>query len=722
MSVQGVAKAADNNAHPRLVVSASDVPQMQKAIEQAGSFQQAFTALKSQVDSQLQHAINIPVPNDAGGGFTHEQHKRNYRLMHDAGILFQLTQDKKYADHAIAMLEGYAKMYPDLPLHPKQKEQAPGRLFWQSLNEAVFLVYTIQGYDFVYDYASKAQRETIENGLFRPIAKFLSSDSPQTFDKIHNHGTWATAAVGMTGLVLGEDEWVEQALYGLDKSGTGGFMRQLDELFSPQGYYTEGPYYQRYALMPFVLFAKSVEVNQPERKIFEYRDSILLKAIDTTIQLSYDRLFFPINDAIKDKGIDTVELVYGVTIAYGLTNNAQLLDIAKQQDQVLLTGDGLNVAQAIDAGKAQPYHFASKEFGDGQDGKQGALVVMRANQDDKTAPEKHQAVVFKATAQGMGHGHFDKLNWIFYDNGHEVVSDYGAARFLNVEAKYGGHYLKENKSYAKQTIAHNTLVVAERSHFKGNTKRGNQYSPEVTLFDTDENLSISSAFIDTAYKGVAMRRTQALVSVEGRDLPVVIDVFNVRGDKKRQYDLPLHFNGHLMDTTATLKSNTTSLAPLGSRDGYQHLWLTAEAKPEQPLSKVTWLNDDRFYTMSTKTLDGMKLLFTRTGANDPDFNLREDKAFIYRLDKAKDVDFVSLLEVHGEYNPSKEFTLEAHSQLEGLDYTTEGDVQVVSFKLQGSPAMILAFAPEGKTEQEYQFSYQGQQYKFSGQYALLSQQ
>ncbi|TLU65846.1 alginate lyase family protein [Thalassotalea litorea] len=695
---------------------------MQKAVKQDGSFQQAYQALKIQVDAQLERAVNIPVPKDAGGGFTHEQHKRNYRAMHDAGILFQLSGQDKYAERAIELMLGYAEMYKDLPLHPKQKEQAPGRLFWQSLNEAVFLVYSIQGYDFVHDFATKEQRETIEQGLFRPMASFLSSESPQTFDKIHNHGTWATAAVGMTGLVLDESEWVEQALYGLDKSGTGGFMRQLDELFSPQGYYTEGPYYQRYALMPFVFFAKAVEVNQPERKIFEYRDNILLKAIDTTIQLSYNRLFFPINDAIKDKGIDTVELVYGVTIAYGLTNNPQLLDVAEQQQQVLLTGDGLKVAQAIDAGEAQPYHFASKEFGDGQDGKQGALVVMRANQDSQTNPEKHQALVFKATSQGMGHGHFDKLNWIFYDNGHEVVSDYGAARFLNVEAKYGGHYLRENNTYAKQTIAHNTLVVDQRSHFKGNTKRGNKYAPTVTLFASDDDVSLSSAFIDTAYKGVEMRRTQALVKVANRELPIVIDVFNVNSDKYHQYDLPLHFNGHLMDTSATLKTNNTSLAPLGKKDGYQHLWLTSEASLEQPLSKVTWLNDDRFYTMTTKATEDMTLLFTRTGANDPDFNLREDKAFIYRLEKAKNVDFVSLLELHGEYNPSKEYTLDAHSQLESLDYSVEDDVHVVRFKLAGSDAMLLAFVPEGKSDQQVKFSFNGQSYKFKGQYLLTTEQ
>ena len=35
--------------------------------------------------------------------------------------------------------------------HRHAKDNAPGRLFWQGLNESVWLVYAIQGYDAIYD-------------------------------------------------------------------------------------------------------------------------------------------------------------------------------------------------------------------------------------------------------------------------------------------------------------------------------------------------------------------------------------------------------------------------------------------------------------------------------------------------------------------------------------------------------------------------------------------
>ncbi len=708
---------------PNLVVTNADVKNMQAAIAVEGQFKDAFVASKASVEQQISEPIIVPVPKDGGGGYTHERHKKNYKLMYDAGIVYQLTQDLRYANYVRDMLLTYADLYPTLPLHPQRKmgKQNPGKLFWQSLNEAVWLVYTSQAYDLVLATLSAQEKAKIEQGLFRPIVKFLSVDSPETFNKVHNHGTWTTAAVGMTGYVLGELEWVEQALYGLDKSGKGGFLKQLDELFSPQGYYNEGPYYQRYALMPFVTFAKAIETNQPERKIFQYRDGIVLKAIDTTIQLSYNQLFFPINDAIKDKGIDTIELVNGVTIAYGLTGDNGLLDIAKQQKQIILTGDGLSVAQALDNKLEQPYRFKSVAFGDGNDGKQGALVIMRQN----VAGE--QAVLFKPAAQGLGHGHFDKLTWQFYDKGEEIVSDYGAARFLNVEAKYGGRYLPENLTWAKQTVAHNTLVVDEKTHFDADVDKGNKHHPELLFFNTSDNVTISSARIDSVYDGVDLTRTIALINIpmatdKKQKQSFVIDVFQVKSNETHQYDLPLHYKGHLISTSFPLDTQLTSLPVLGKENGYQHLWLKAQAKPEAGLAQITWLNDNgRFYTHSA-IMDGeSSQLFTQIGANDPWFNLRNENAFINRKPQAKNHNFISVLEPHGEFNPSKEFTVSAVSSVKQLSHQKDNSIDIVELALTNGGRYLLAFnnAQGTKKNQLNTFSFNGSNYQFEGRFKLF---
>ena len=705
-----------SGVHPSLVNNPNDIVQMKNAINSPGAFQDEFLAVKASVDAEMQQPIVVPMPKDAGGGYTHEKHKSNQRLIYNAGMMYQLTGEIQYAEHVSAILSKYADMYPTLPIHPKRKEQSPGKLFWQSLNEAVWLVYSIQGYDSIADTLTKEQRQHIENNLFRNLVSYISEESPQTFNRVHNHGTWATAAVGMAGFVLGENEWVEKALYDLEKSGKGGFLRQLDELFSPDGYYNEGPYYQRYALMPFVLFAKAIEVNQPERKIFEYRDGIILKAIEATIQLSYNKLFFPINDAIKDKGIDTIELVYGVTIAYGLNNDDTLLDIARVQDTIVLTGDGLKVARGLDAGLTQPYQYKSLVFRDGTKGDEGGLAIMR------TSPERgNQALVLKATAQGMNHGHFDKLNWLFYDNGEEIINDYGAARFLNVEAKYGGHYLKENNTYAKQTISHNTLVVDETSHFNGDLDTGNANHPELLFFDETSNIRVSSANIEKTYDGVEFTRTQALVDIPSVSRPFVIDVLSVVADDKHQYDLPVHFNGHLMDTSFELNTATKSLSALGEKNGYQHLWLAAKGQEQSDLGKITWLNKNRFYSYNFINTKGSNIIFTRTGANDPNFNLVEDKAFITRVENAQNHDFVSVLELHGEYNPSKEFTTNSHSKLSKLTHTKEGDLDIINVSFKNGTDIVLVFNAKQKVDdsEAHSVTIDGKTHDFTGPYLFL---
>ena len=103
------------------------------------------------------------------------------------------------------------------------------------------------------------------------------------------------------------------------------------------------------------------------------------------------------------------------------------------------------------------------------------------------------AVIMKATTQGLGHGHFDKLGFLYFDNGDEVVADYGAARFLNVEPKAGGRYLPENTSWAKQSIAHNTLVVDQTSHFNGDWREGQKHAPTVIEFGTRDGIQVAFA-------------------------------------------------------------------------------------------------------------------------------------------------------------------------------------------------------------------------------------
>ncbi len=684
---------------------------------QVDGFSLTLEKAKARINSQMDLRTKVPTPLDAGGGYTHEKHKENAKLIYEAARLFELTGERSYADFAARLMLSYADVYPEWGFHPAKKEQSPGRMFWQNLNESWWLLHVSQGYGAIKEAISEVDQEKIETNLLRNMAEFLSDGSPETFDKIHNHGTWATAAVGLTGYAIGDQDYVEQALLGLNKSGETGFLKQMDSLFSPDGYYNEGPYYQRYALMPFVVFAQAVAKNNPEQNIFERRDGILKKAIYTTIQQSYGGLFFPINDSLKDKGLATTELLYGVAIAYDLTGDKGLLSIAQTQGKFVLTPESRKVAQDLWAGQAQPFEYATLRLRDGAAGTEGALDILRASSDPKAS-----VIVMKNTSQGLGHGHFDKLGFIFYDNGNEIISDYGAARFLNIEAKYGGHYLVENDAYAKQTIAHNALVIDRTSHFGGSTETGNSHAPQAGLFVNDADIKLASAKIDTAYDGVMLRRTMAVVTDSAFAKPIGLDLMTAQSAAQHDYDLPFYYQGQLIETNFKIAADTQVRKPLGQDNGYQYLWKVGQAKPVDGQSQITWLEDKRFYTLTTALPEHSKIIFTELGANDPDFNLRRETAAIMHTPQSGDVSYVSVIEPHGEYNPTVEFTVNSYSDVKKVSHFRQTAVDYVQVVTHDDQVVGLAIAQNVSPDAVHEIDVDGELITWTGPYKLFHSQ
>jgi hypothetical protein len=706
------AAAASSSATAPALFDAAGFKAMAADATRYPLFADELARARKLVDAAMRAGINVPVPRDPGGGFTHEQHKRNYMALYDAGILYRITGDARYAAFARDMLLQYARLYPTLGRHPAAANQAPGRLFWQSLNDMVWLVYAVQGYDAIRDTLSDADRQNIDTNVFRAMAKFLTTDDAGTFNLIHNHATWSCAGVGMTGYVLRDPDLVEMALKGTDKSGKSGFLRQIDLLFSPDGYYTEGPYYERYAIQPFLVFARAIDENDPKRHIFQYRDGVLLKAVRATIQLTYDGYFFPLNDALPDKSLRTAELYQAVATGYAETHDPALLSIAKWQGRTTLTPDGLEVARDLAAGKARPFPYASALFRDGPDGEQGGIAVMRSDAGDTA-----EVLVAKNTAMGMGHGHFDKLSWILYDNGHPIVTDYGAARFLNVESKEGGRYLEENETWAKQTVAHNTLVVNETSDFGGKWRVGQKLAPKQLYFSGDGPTKISTAEMTGAWPGVTFRRTLVQLAVDGAAHPLVVDLLRVHGDKPATYDLPLHYSGHIVDLGFRLASNLAERPVLGKANGYQHIWVDGTAPLDRDDARMTWLNDGRFYTYRMLPPAGARAILGESGANDPNFNLRREPMLIERVTGASDATFVSVLEPHGAYDPSAETVVGDKSNIAALDHVRTADADLVTIAFVKGGRVTLAIADSADADAAHHVSLDGRSLDWKGHFA-----
>ncbi len=670
-----------NADHPKLMLTSKSVDDIKSALGSVPLFDKSLERAKQEVDAAMAEGIQVPIPKDMAGGYTHTQHKKNFATLQKAGALFQITGDTKYAEFTRDVLLAYAKIYKSLPRHPQERSYARGKIFWQCLNDANWLVYMSQAYDGIRGWITEEERQTLDNELFRPFADFLSIETPQFFNRVHNHSTWGTVAVGMIGLVMNDNELVDRALYGIKDDGIdsaaldndggtikkegqkSGFLANLDEPFSPDGYYTEGPYYQRYAMYPFLAFAQALETKKPELKIFEYNGGVLIKAVDALLNLTdADGEFFPLNDGQKGMSYQTASLVSAVDIAYYYGNqDPRLLSVALQQDNVQLDATGLAVAQDIHQGKAQPFIKESMLLRDGAKGDEGGVAILRANYEGGT-----MALVMKDAAHGLSHGHFDKLSYSLYEDGKEVLQDYGLARFVNVEQKNGGGYLKENTTWAKQTIAHNTLVQDETSHYKGIFKESSKHHPEVTTFETsDPNIQVVSALEANAYPGTEFTRTMMMVTLDHHKKPLLIDILNVTSDGNHKYDLPLYYKGQVVATNLDLNT-PQQLSPLGTKAGYQHIWKEATGTPSTENTQFTWLDNKKFYSATVLTEGKDQFIFGRVGASDPEFNLRRDPMLIQRRNNMKNGLFVQVIESHGTYNPVTEKAENAYAAVKSI--------------------------------------------------------
>ena len=393
-------------------------------------------------------------------------------------------------------------------------------------------------------------------------------------------------------------------------------------------------------------------------------------------------------------------------------NNPELLSIAEKQAEVTLDDAGLSVALGLKEGRSRPFIKRSVELSDGANGDEGAVGILRTDGLE---------LVFKYTAHGLSHGHYDKLSFALFENGEEVIQDYGMARFVNIEQKGGGNYLKENTTWAKQSISHNTLVQNETSHFQGDYDIGSKYHSERYIFNAEnESLQVVSAKEYNAYPGTEMHRTLVMINDNTENKPYILDILKVSSEGSNQYDLPLYYLGHIMQTSfETTKLDSPEV--LGDKNGYQHLFKEAFATASGEPIKLNWLLNNKFYTYSAVTSNGDELILGRIGANDPNFNLRSEPTFIIRKKNTKNAIFASVIESHGTYNPVSELATSAYSNIDNIEILND-DQNYSAIKISaktGEENLFVIANKDNSNLSTHKLTVKGVEYSWKGPYKLI---
>ena len=201
--------------------------------------------------------------------------------------------------------------------------------------------------------------------------------------------------------------------------------------------------------------------------------------------------------------------------------------------------------------------------------------------------------------------------------------------------------------------------------------------------------------------------------------PIVIDLVEAHSENVHSYDLPFHYNGHLIETNFDLQAYPLSRAPLGKKNGYQYLWKVAEANPVDGLSQVTWLLDKKFYSVTSLVPVEAKIVFTEVGANDPNFNLKPEPGFMLRARTNDGVSFVSVIEPHGDYNPTLEYTIGSHSAVKSVSHFENGGDEYILIETKAGERVGLGLAGDTNADTVHTIDVNGTEVTWTGPYKLF---
>ncbi|MGI2172172.1 heparinase II/III domain-containing protein [Shewanella sp. MF05960] len=711
-----------------LLLNFDEATQLRQSLNTQTLLGKALSRDIAQTDDYMA-TVGIEVPGHGeGGGYEHNRHKQNYIHMDLAGRLFLITQEDKYRNYIVDMLSAYATVYPTLESNVSRDSNPPGKLFHQTLNENMWMLYASCAYSCIYHTLDESQKRHIEDNLLKQMIDMFVVTYAHDFDIIHNHGLWAVAAVGICGYAINDQASVDKALYGLklDKV-SGGFLAQLDQLFSPDGYYMEGPYYHRFSLRPIYLFAEAIERRQPEIGIYQFNDSVIKTTSYAVMSTAFPDGTLPaLNDSSKTISINDEGVIMATSVCYHrYEQNDTLLSMANHQQDVWVHISGLTLSNAVhDTKDIKPFSWGSLFVTDGPEGEKGGVGILRhrdAKNDDTMAliwfgqhGSDHQY------HSALDHGHYDGLHLSVFNRGQEVLHDYGFGRWVNIEPKFGGRYIPENKSYCKQTVAHNTVTVDQKTQNNFDTARAESKFGQKHFFKADDSgLQGMSGRIADYYDGTEMQRTIIVADIAEFEKPLVIDVYRITADQPHQYDLPVHHSGQIIRTDFDYQTEAT-LKPLGADNGYQHLWNVASGSVSGS-SLVSWLHGNSYYSLVSSATPNSKVIFARTGANDPDFNLRSEPAFILRQSGQNHV-FASVLETHGYFNESIEASVGARglvSKVEVVGHNDNATVINVSTTSGHCYTIAISNLSGDALEGQHTVEFNGQTYEWQGAFAVV---
>jgi hypothetical protein len=559
--------------------------------------------------------------------YRHDELSKATRTLANAYIL---SDDEKYAKKAKEILLNYANKYPKYEVQEKK-----GRMYWQSLDEAVSIVDISYAYDLIYEsnVLTEANRKTIETNLLVPASKTIAN---------HNMGksnwqAWHNAALGMIGFVLQDRDLIGQALYGEQ-----GVYNLLENGVLENGMWWEGSLaYHMYTLTAFNILAEGAQQWGEDL----YSHPKLKKMFDAPIQYAYPNLTLPANNNGGEYGHSLVGFVssrgfYEYEAAYAHYNDpmyGSLLQKKYNQPGINRYGEyALFFGKEIEVNP--DLEFTSKNFsGVGH-------AILRSNNGDSS-----NYISLDYGPHGGAHGHYDKLQLDMVLGNYLLAADMGSPHY--------GHPLY--KSWYKNTVSHNTVVV---DGINQNESKGN-----LVHYVVNKNLKFIQAQSNDVYDGVTYDR---LIWMQDE---YVLDWFSLESKQVHTYDWMFHGNGEFGFHRVTPQFKEGNM--FKKENGYQNFSNTKLVKTSGNWSGIWDKGNNSVYMLSLTGSPTSVITSNRPGpATDPyashesviqrKVGKKEDFIIVYQPLNKKGANAI----ISGERIGSNEFLLNKGEEYDQLYY------------------------------------------------------
>ncbi|MCR8634058.1 heparinase II/III domain-containing protein [Paenibacillus radicis (ex Xue et al. 2023)] len=541
------------------------------------------------------------------------EHWRNSIRCRDAAVLYGIEGDLVWADTARHILLYYALHYEQYPLHDKLggADLSSGKVQCQTLSEASWLAPLAQAFAILKHNGglTAEEQDEIESRLLRPALDVIGNNPKEK----SNWQTYHNAAKALVAAALGDNDLMAEVV----DDPENGFLFQMEHSLADDGFWYEGSWgYHFYTLEAQVMIA--IAGLSFEMKLYEH------PRFQRMFQVPLDCMFpdgtLP---AVHDSGevqLKRYSHLYEFSLAHFGMGERMVSESQRNTLYSLLFGEALE--QESKKPTQQTLEFV--------DLKRSGMIFSNW---ESPSQEQSQMAMMDYGEHGGEHGHQDKLNILFYAQGHPWLTDAGTMPYGNPM-----HF-----GYFKHTVAHNTVAIGAKS----------QASAEGILQKT---IIEGTAFMETiaevqgTYPGVFMQRKIVMAD------SLLFDVFHVRCDQARDIDWIIHTQGipltgqNGIRITSELQSES-----LGSTEGYNYLKgiQLLDLSGSQNVMEWQWDREsqsaDRLALYLLDAVEDEQIYLAESPALS---NVKRRSTFIRRRKQVTETTFVGILHTFREGEPA----------------------------------------------------------------------